>query len=268
MVLYGVPYADWNKSLAVQALWDGVADVSRVVRIPASPSLLRWLVGLDAVVIPMKEAHAAEVPAGARCLAPRPEAAHAFADKQRFADYVTANRLGDLTPRTYSGWMEAKFPCVLKRTDFAAGHGIAVISSASEGEALLKSPLYANEPYVLQEAISGTTDYCTFCVLKNGRLLWSRTFVNEIATPLTIRGEGNVLRRISVETPDSTARQIETVLAPVSYSGPCNIDYKLDGDRLRIFEINPRLGGSLLQPPFREHLQAALACIVAHCERT
>ena len=270
VVLYGIPYTDWNKSLAVRSLWDEVPEVSRVVRMPALPSLLRWLAGRDAVVIPMKESHARELPSGVRCLSPRREAVQALADKQRFADYIAANGLTSFCPRTYSSWSEAEFPCVLKRTDYATGYGISVVSSPSAGEALLKSAMYAGRPYVLQEAVPGATDYCTFCVLKNGRLLWSRTFVNDIATPLTIRTPDNVLKRVSMETPESTARQIETVLAPASYSGPCNIDYKLERDRMRIFEINPRLGGSLLQPPFREHLQAALACIVANstAERT
>src|SRR6185312_2830595 len=268
VVLYGLPFSGWNRHLAARALWDGVPGVSRVVRMPAMRGLLQQFAEPDAVVIPMKEAHTRELPFGVRSLAPRPEVVHALDDKQRFAAYVATNGFGSFCPRTYANWAEAVFPCVLKRTDCVEGHGISVVWSPSEGEALLKSSLYANKPHLLQEAIPGTRDYCTCCVLKDGQLLWSRTFENEIATPLTIRRAGeNVLCRRSIETPEGIARQIETVLAPLSYSGPCNIDYKLEGERIRIFEVNARLAGSLLDPPFHEHLQAALACIVAHSTR-
>ena len=268
VVLYGLPFSGWNRHLAARALWDGVPGVSRVVRMPAMRGLLQQFAEPDAVVIPMKEAHTHGLPFGVRRLAPRPEVVHVLDDKQRFAAYVAANGLGGFCPRTYATLTEAVFPCVVKRTDCVAGQGISVVWSRDEAEALLKSPLHANKPYVLQEAIPGTKDYCTCCVFKDGRLLWSRTFENEIATPLTIRRGGeNVLQRRSIATREGIARQIETVLAPLSYSGPCNVDYKLEGERIRIFEVNARLAGSLLDAPFHEHLQAAFACIVAHSTR-
>jgi carbamoylphosphate synthase large subunit len=98
--------------------------------------------------------------------------------------------------------------------------------------------------------------------MEEGRILWSRTFANDVAAPLTIRTEDNVLERRLVATPESTLKQIEAVLGPIAYSGPCNIDYKLQGDRMRIFEINPRLGGTLMHDDFRTELKEALACIV------
>ena len=68
-----------------------------------------------------------------------------------------------------------------------------------------------------------------------------------------------------IATPDAVLNQIEEVLRPLAFSGPCNIDYKLTADgRVQIFEVNPRLGGTLMLSSQAEHLRAALACIVAH----
>ena len=89
--------------------------------------------------------------------------------------------------------------------------------------------------------------------------------MTEVAGPDTIKSEDNVMRRWTIATPDAIVRQIEAVLAPLAYNGPCNLDYKLDPDgKIRVFEINPRLGGSLMMPQHGEELRQALACIVAN----
>jgi len=55
------------------------------------------------------------------------------------------------------------------------------------------------------------------------------------------------------------------MLRPLAFSGPCNADYKLTVDgRLQIFEIDPRLGGTLMLPSQSDQLRAALACIIEH----
>jgi carbamoylphosphate synthase large subunit len=38
----------------------------------------------------------------------------------------------------------------------------------------------------------------------------------------------------------------ESIIKHLNYSGPCNIDFKLINGTPKIFEINPRLGGSLM----------------------
>ena len=82
---------------------------------------------------------------------------------------------------------------------------------------------------------------------------------------MAIRREDNALRRQATVTPDAVIRQSETVLSPLAYSGPCNVDYKLSADgRMQIFEINPRLGGTLMLPAQAEQLRAATACIIEH----
>lgn len=65
-------------------------------------------------------------------------------------------------------------------------------------------------------------------------------------------------------TPPQTAIDgIVQLLGPLAYSGPCNVDYKIPTpDRIAIFEINPRFGGSLMIDVNLPKLQEALRCIV------
>jgi carbamoylphosphate synthase large subunit len=53
------------------------------------------------------------------------------------------------------------------------------------------------------------------------------------------------------------------LLAPLRYSGPCNIDYMLrPSGQPAVFEINPRFGGTLFLPENRQHLRQALRCLI------
>jgi carbamoylphosphate synthase large subunit len=52
-------------------------------------------------------------------------------------------------------------------------------------------------------------------------------------------------------------------IEPLDFNGPCNINYKIGADgNIRILEINPRLGGTLMAGSKREHLAGLLRCII------
>ena len=96
-------------------------------------------------------------------------------------------------------------------------------------------------------------------------MLWNCSFATDNGSPVAIKREDNAVRRQAIATPDPVLRQIETVLLPLAFSGPCNVDYKLLADgRMQIFEINPRLGGTLMLPAQAMELRAALTCIIEH----
>jgi carbamoylphosphate synthase large subunit len=65
------------------------------------------------------------------------------------------------------------------------------------------------------------------------------------------------------DDPGRGAERFEAVLAPLNYRGPCVIDYKLADGRVQIFEINPRLGGTLLLKSNAGQLRQALGHILA-----
>ncbi len=96
-------------------------------------------------------------------------------------------------------------------------------------------------------------------------MLWSCSFATDTGSPIAIKREDNAVCRQAIATPAPVLRQIEAVLLPLAFSGLCNVDYKLSADgRMQIFEINPRLGGTLMLPAQAMELRAALACIIEH----
>jgi carbamoylphosphate synthase large subunit len=262
IILYGIPYADWNATLSDPALWAQLAGIARVLRLPANPfgSEAR----ADDIVIAMKTGHFKRRPGG-RALEPTALAIATLEDKAKFAAYMAASGFANYCPQTYADRQGAVFPCILKRTDLSASLGVAIAQSAAHLDQLLRGPTFEGRPYILQAAVAGNVEYATYCICKDGRVLWSCSFATDIGKPVSIKREDNALPRQATATPDAVVRQIETVLRPLAFSGPCNVDYKLSADgRMQIFEINPRLGGTLMLPTQAEQLRAAMACIIEH----
>jgi len=178
---------------------------------------------------------------------------------------MAANGFGDFCPRTYGGPQEAVFPCVLKRTDLSANLGVVIAQSATHLDELLQTRTFQGHPYLLQALVQGNVEYATYCVCTNGRVLWSCSFATDTGSPVAIKREDNSIQRQAIDTPDPVLRQIEAILLPLAFSGPCNVDYKLSADgRMQIFEINPRLGGTLMLPAQAMELRAALTCMIEH----
>jgi carbamoylphosphate synthase large subunit len=262
VILYGIPYADWNATLSDRELWSRMQGVAQVLRLPATG--LGSGARADDVVIAMKTSHIVRRPGG-RALEPTPRAVATLEDKAKFAAYMAVNGFGDYCPRTYAGRHEAVFPCMLKRTDLSASLGVAIAQSAEHLDELLQTRTFQGHRCLLQALVQGNVEYATYCVCKDGRVLWSCSFATDIGSPIAIKREDNAVRRQAIATPDPVLRQIEAVLLPLAFSGPCNVDYKLLADgRMQIFEINPRLGGTLMLPAQAAELRAALACIIEH----
>jgi hypothetical protein len=116
---------------------------------------------------------------------------------------------------------------------------------------------------VLQSFVAGGPEYVTHCVARHGRVLWHKTFAYELDAHVSVRTPDATRAAHSVTLAPRNLAQIESFLAPLSYSGPCNVDFKLSGaGDIVVFEINPRLGGSLMFPGKIDDLHAALSCII------
>jgi hypothetical protein len=78
--------------------------------------------------------------------------------------------------------------------------------------------------------VPGNVEYATYCVCKSGRVLWNCSFATDSGLPAAIKREDNAVPRQAIATSNPVLRQIEEVLLPLAFSGPCNVDYKLLAD--------------------------------------
>jgi carbamoylphosphate synthase large subunit len=255
---YGRHAEAWHQALDAQAeVWSHLRGVAR----PATGARRWWR---KRIVVPLLETHITSMPGGCHALIPDPDIVDIFGDKAKFARYAEEIGASHLVPRPVA--LESPtFPAVLKRTNLNSGIGVALLTSQQQlDEALVLAP-WAGAPVLLQEAIASRREYVSHVVCVGGRIVWHCTY----CYPLSHRGqirravEGLAIRRRQARPADIQA--FELLLKPFGYTGPANIDYKRRPDgTLAIFEINPRLGGSLMRPENVRDLAGCLRAIVRH----
>lgn len=266
VVIYGRHSVDWMQALDPAApVWKLMPEVAAVTLLDESgqpPSADGY--GDDPpVLIPLMEAHTRSRPTGFRELSPDAVSVDVLADKRRFADYVARHRLEALAPARFLRPEDVRFPAVLKRADLNAGFGIVVLHNRAQLDMLLSLPAWQGVDYVLQAFIDDPLDVVTHCVCRDGAILWSTSLAYELYPETPIRGTVPLRSVRPFAPPREVLREIARFLAPLGYTGPCNVDYKIGpSGELCLLEINPRLGGSLMMPENVYLLRALLGCIV------
>ncbi len=265
VVIFGEHSEDWMSALASDApVWKSFPRVREVL-------LAADAAGLPAdrpdnvgtVVIPLMEDHARNLPSGFHALSPDRRSIDILADKAAFAAHGSNLGLDRLCPATFRDARRATFPCVLKRLDLNAGRGVALARSRFELELRLEQEPWLGHPYILQAYTPGDVEYVTYCVCRDGRLLWHCSFAYRIRGSDAIRTSDNVETMSAIAAPPGVIAAIGRFLRPLAYSGPCNVDYKIAPDGgIVVLEINPRLGGSLMRPENVGFLARALSEII------
>lgn len=266
VIIFGSHCPVWMSALAPEApVWSLLPDVKMVCNV-SSRKKLRLIMAdkgdYHTVIIPLMENHIAKCPKKYHSLVPGKRALGLLANKAEFAAYVAQNNLDSLVLRHYDSIDEIVWPVVLKREDLNSGRGIEIVRSREHFESLLLTDEWRTQKYVVEELMPGEFEYVTHCICKDGRILWSSTFEYEMFSAMEIRTPDNVKAMRPSSASPSAISQMEKMLAPLRYNGPCNVDYKIDADgNMKVFEINPRLGGSLMLPQNVDYLSHALSCI-------
>ena len=211
------------------------------------------------------EPHIASMPGGCHALVPDPEALAILADKARFARYAAELGASRLLPRSID-LAHPSFPAILKRTNLNSGNGVAFITDRQQLDETRATAPWAGEAVLLQEAIGSRTEYVTHVVCVRGRIVWHCSYGYPLATRRDIRGPVEALTTIKGHRARrADLKAFERLLLPLGFNGPANIDYRRRPDgSLAIFEINPRLGGSLMRPEHIRDLAGCLSAIVRH----
>lgn len=266
VVIWGEHSPDWMHALNPSAqVWTSMPRVKAVFNFSSAsqrvPLRVRW--GRRVVGIPLMESHIEHYPWRYAAMIPSREAVAVLGDKARFADYVAGHGLGYLCPKTYASLENASFPCVIKRTNLNGGHGVERIESLAEARRLVAGAPYAGHPWIVQALVPMTVEYVVHCVCRDGRIVWHVSYACDFKGQ-QIRRAGNATSMSrSVSVPARVLRDLEALLSPLDYSGPCSVDCTWDDDgRLTVFEINPRMGGSLMKPTNTADLAACLSVIL------
>lgn len=270
VVIYGSFADDWIPRFAEPETWHALADVTEVLILPEPEPERQGIPPAGdprarTVVIPLSEDDIVRCPRDWPMLAPTAEAVAVLRDKAAFADHVERTGLAALCPAIYRTADAVRFPCVVKPAQAAFGTGIRIFRSRAAFEPFLATAGWDPARRVCQELVDGAAEYSTHCIFERGRLLWSCSFVFERLGGDEIRRGVEFDSMREIPSPASALDAATRLLGPLGYSGPCNLDYKLPSpERIALFEINPRLGGSLMLARNLPHLRAALRCLIDH----
>ena len=258
VVIFGT-HAHWSHAINPGAeVWTRLGDIRSVTMLQGNnPSEIRG--DEDTVLVPLMDQHIAICPRIGRCLFPSREAAGIFSNKLKFEHYVDHAGLSLHAPATFSA-DNPEFPCVLKRVDLNSGRGVAVIRNRAALSSALRQEPWIGHSHVLQEFVETESDFVTHAVCRRGQIMWHCTYRYELGLEDPIQRPDNKGSISRVALSDENVGVLTRFLEPLAYDGPVTFDYRFSRDGvLKVIEINPRLGGSLM---WVSNLFGALSTII------
>jgi hypothetical protein len=192
-------------------------------------------------------------------LLPSQSIVNSWRDKVSFQDWVQHHALSAFIPRAYN-LRTVRYPCVFKLPRLNNGQGVHIVHNEAE----LRGCISGTTRYLLQEYIPGKMDYVAHCIARKGRLLLTLAYRRYYTQEYTVSGSSQPPLTQQRYHPTPVELSIfQAFLRAAQYDGPCCIDYRLTNDgSVRVLEINPRLGGSLMEPGHQEDLQQVLRTLL------
>lgn len=159
-------------------------------------------------------------------------------NKFLFNNTLIEKGFGDLIPTIGN---DLPFPFLVKKRVSLGGDESYIISDDTAKRKL--SHLINNEDYFCQEIVEGANECATHILFKDGKIIDSLTVQYTFYNDRPINGKEGFICSNIVKCPHLDA--FAAILKAIEYEGLCCFDYKVVNGKPKIFEINPRFGGSL-----------------------
>lgn len=178
-----------------------------------------------------------------RAVLPDDDLVAAMDDKLLFHRRLTALGFGALLPALLPTLLrdgDRPYPHIVKarRGDF--GQGIRIVRSPADEPDPLPPDSFR------QEAVTGADEHVLHLLRVDGRVRYRLCYRYEMAADLTVRGAVDRPRLIEPADDAPVLGTCAAILDALGFEGTCCFNYKLTEAGLRILELNPRFGGSLV----------------------
>jgi glutathione synthase/RimK-type ligase-like ATP-grasp enzyme len=166
--------------------------------------------------------------------------------KKKFSDYVISKNLTKYAPRLYSKSCDRNSDqlVVIKPpySCFSIGVYTKILREVQDNEF---------DNYAIQEYVKERKEYAGYFASYKGAVTHAFAYVTKYPFDTFIKHNGGIHDRIPqkrIELPENIIRIVEKFLKPAAFTGTCCFDFKIVDGKMKVFEINPRLGGSLKSP--------------------
>lgn len=177
--------------------------------------------------------------AGRRCtVLPTAELVTVCDDKLLFNQRLVALGFGHCIPDLLEE-PPVDFPYIRKARRGDYGAGIRVVHAPGEDTPPIPDSF-------CQRAVSGTEEYVLHLLRVDGRIHYALAYRYDMAGPLSVRGATDRPRATVPVDPGAALAPCVAILDALGFEGTCCFNYKWEAGALRILELNPRFGGSLV----------------------
>ena len=201
------------------------------------------------------------MPSGFLSLTAKPETIRLMSDKQLLTLHLVENDFSKFFPSVYEESGNLAFPYLIKCRTLNGGQGVRIIHNNEELVKTLSDSIFRDN-YFFQELIRSEFEYVCHIVASRGVVLFETTYRYSMPNAATVRGPKSHVSMARVENSNEARDVFAKIIKHLNYSGPCNIDFKLINGLPIIFEINPRLGGSLMMSQNVSDLARTLGSII------
>lgn len=162
-------------------------------------------------------------------------------DKMKFHQFMTQAGMAEYTPAIDVD--NSIFPFVMKKRIDEGGLESHIIN---QYEDLLKiEPSEDDSEYFREELLLNQREYATHVLIRDGKIKALLNICYLFEEDRYIKGKDKYMCKYVCSCPHQAT--IEKILNKIGFEGLCCINYKEKDGQMKIFEINPRFGGSLAE---------------------
>ncbi len=176
---------------------------------------------------------------GNTCFIPPLSALQTCNDKMLFNQFMIASGYGAMIPHV-TGTLS--FPYILKKRIDEFGARSRIIRDSREEKTF--SQFIDSEDYYRQEYIAGYDEFTTHILMVDGHIVFHATLQFTFTTALFVKGVGCKATG-GKRVPCPQINTFAAILNDLQFEGLCCFNYKFIHDQVKVFEVNPRYGGSL-----------------------
>ena len=243
IIFFGLHSNDWLNVLNNNLIVDfskhaNITDIKNVYNINNLNNI-----DLSSVyIIPLMETHMLELHKNnIKALMPSLEHIKIFSCKKMFVSYVKNNNLEKYTPKVYNSNDEINrdMSYIIKPYSLNNGENMCIKKNLDETDFINK---------IVQEYIENKTEYTAYIVSKKGKIIKCITYEYKFENAQHIKSYPRNTQNMSkFELDCKYVKQLELFFLNCEYTGISNTDFIICDGQIKVFEINPRLGGGLIR---------------------